>query len=147
MDAMSIEAVDQEQRVFDAVPASARAVRVFVSSKLRDGGATATVISDYELVVSELAANLIEHGDGSGLMVSVDLADDRWWEVAVAGSTAAAGDLVAVAPASWSVAGPLEPSGRGLGIVRRLMDQVTADTHEGRVTIRCRRHRPGRSER
>lgn len=138
---MSIEARDREQREFAAIPASARAARTFVSSILRAGGATAGVISDYELVVSELTANLIEHGDGSELTVTIDVADEQWWEVAVVGTTAAVGVPMMVAPATWTLAGPFEPSGRGLGIVRQLMDQVDAVSTGGHVTIRCRRRR------
>ncbi len=141
MHTMSIETGDREQRDFAAVPTSARAARTFVSATLRAGGATAGVISDYELVVSELTANLIEHGDGSGLTVSVDVADEQWWEVAVVGTTAAVRAPIMAAPATWTLAGPLEPSGRGLGIVRQLMDQVRTDSADGHFTIRCRRRR------
>lgn len=141
MHTMSIEARDREQRDFAAVPASSRAARTFVSAALRAGGATAGVISDYELVVSELTANLIEHGDGSGLTVSIDVADEQWWEVAVVGTTAAVGAPMMAAPATWTLAGPFEPSGRGLGIVRQLMDEVDTDSADGHLTIRCRRRR------
>jgi anti-sigma regulatory factor (Ser/Thr protein kinase) len=137
---MTVEAFDREQRLFAAVPASARAARSFVAASLGAAGATASVISDYELVVSELVANLIEHGDGTGLRISVDVADRQWWDVAVGGTTSAGGDGSA-APSAWRVADPFEPSGRGLGIVRRLMDEVVADSAEGESTIHCRRRR------
>ena len=32
------------------------------------------------------------------------------------------------------------PPGRGLGIVRHLMDEIVTDTTDGQVSIRCRRH-------
>lgn len=137
---MNVGAIDREQRTFEAVPTSARAARQFVIEILRQHGATTTVIGDYALVVSELATNIIEHGGGSRLVICVDVADSEWWEVEVVGGTSATFNQV-LQPDTWTVAGAEQTSGRGLGIVRHLMDHVATDTTDGQVSIRCRRRR------
>ncbi|MBK5331858.1 MAG: hypothetical protein JJD93_07800, partial [Ilumatobacteraceae bacterium] len=55
---MNASAIDRVQQTFEAVPTSARAARQFVTSTLRAHGAANSVISDYALVVSELATNI-----------------------------------------------------------------------------------------
>jgi anti-sigma regulatory factor (Ser/Thr protein kinase) len=137
---MNTRAVDREQREFDATPASARAGRRFVTDTLRQHGATAKVTSDYALVVSELVTNIIEHGDGSGLNILIDVTDPDWWEIEVVGGVAdVPGNLLQ--PDTWTVADADEASGRGLGIVRHLMDAVEASAASGKISIRCRRRR------
>jgi anti-sigma regulatory factor (Ser/Thr protein kinase) len=137
---MNASELDREQKSFDAIPASARAARRFVADTLRMHDASPKVISDYALVVSELVSNIIEHGDGSNMIISLDVADPEWWEVeVVGGSSSAPGNLRR--PDTWTVAGSEEASGRGLGIVRHLMDNVAAGTRNGQLSIRCRRRR------
>ncbi len=137
---MNIGALSRQERTFDAVPASARAARAFVAEILGQGGADAAVIGDYQLAVGELATNVIEHGDGSSLTISVDLADARWWDVEVIGCAPPPGNRV-LEPDAWEVARPAQTSGRGLGIVRQLMDEVVTAVADGRLGIRCRRRR------
>lgn len=137
---MNANATDRVQQTFAAVPTSARAARQFVSSTLRAHGAADSVINDYALVVSELATNIIEHGDGSDLVIFLDVADPDWWGMeVVGGATTASPDVLE--PASWTVADADEPSGRGLGIVRYLMDEIVTDTADSQVSIRCRRRK------
>jgi anti-sigma regulatory factor (Ser/Thr protein kinase) len=137
---MNARAVDREQQSFAAVPGSARLARRFVSETLRLHGATDDLISDYCLVVSELATNVIEHGDGSTMVIFVDIADPAWWELEVAGGATNPGSQL-LEPETWTVAGADEVSGRGLGIVRHLMDDIATELSDGRVSIRCRRRR------
>ncbi len=137
---MNVGASDREERTFEAVPTNARAARQFVAEILRQHRASTRVISDYELVVSELATNIIEHGNGSRLVICVDVADPEWWEVEVVGGTSTATDQV-FQPDTWTVAGADQASGRGLGIVRHLMDHIASDRTDGLVSIRCRRRR------
>ena len=137
---MNASAIDRVQQTFEAVPASARAARQFVTNTLRAHGAVPSVISDYALVVSELASNIIEHGDGSDLVIFLDVADSEWWGMEVVGGASTAPGRV-LEPATWMVAAADEPSGRGLGIVRHLMDEIVTDISNGQVSIRCRRHR------
>jgi len=141
---MNASAIDRVQQTFEAVPASARAARQFVTNTLRSHGAAPGLISDYALVVSELATNIIEHGDGSDLVIFLDVADSEWWGMEVVGGASTAPDHV-LEPATWTVASADEPSGRGLGIVRHLMDEIVTDTTDGQVSIRCRRHKVAHS--
>lgn len=138
--AMNISAVDREQQIFEAVPASARAARKFVGEILRQRGAPVPVVVDFKLIVSELVANAIEHGDESGLTVSVDFSDHQWWEIEVVGGNANSASKMKQ-PNTWTVAGSEQVSGRGLGIVRQLMDEVVSDISDGRIRIQCRRRR------
>ena len=137
---MNGSAVDREQHVFEAVPTSARAGRQFVTDTLREHGATIKVISDYALAVSELVTNIIEHGNGSNLTILLDVADPNWWEVEVVGGASGAPNHL-LHPETWAVADEDEASGRGLGIVRHLMDEIISHTDAGQVSIRCRRRR------
>ena len=137
---MNASAVDRVQETFEAVPASARAARQFVSHTLRAHGAADNVISDYALVVSELATNIIEHGDGSNLVIFLDVADPDWWGMEVVGGASTASSRI-LEPSSWTVAAVDEPSGRGLGIVRHLMDEIVLDASDGQFSVRCCRRK------
>lgn len=128
----------REERVFRATPASARAIRRFVRDALRDARARAEVIADFQLVVSELAANAIEHGDGGDVVVEVDGSRPAWWEVTV--SSTMVGTRLRSAR-EWSIADAEAGSGRGLGIVRRLMDDIRVDRRGDRISVRCRMRR------
>lgn len=137
---MTVGTTDQQWRAFAAVAASARSTRMFVADALRSRGADALVISDYQLVVSELASNVIEHGDGTDLVVGIDVSDPDWWEVEVAYGPAFA-EGQALQPDAWVVADARQFSGRGLGIVRQLMDDVITAASGDHVSVRCRRRR------
>ncbi len=123
-----------------AVPASAHDARIFISASLRQSHAPAGVIADYQLTVSELASNVIEHGDGTELTIIVDMSDPQWWQVEVACSIADGATHI-LHPESWVVTGMDHASGRGLGIVRLLMDDIVVTHDDGRVRIRCRQRR------
>jgi anti-sigma regulatory factor (Ser/Thr protein kinase) len=137
---MNGSAIDREQRTFEGVPTSARGARQFVTETLRSHGATPQVITDYALVVSELATNIIEHGDGSTLIIFLDVSDPEWWELEVIGGSCTSSSHI-LQPDTWAVAAADETTGRGLGIVRHLMDEIVADTTDDQVSIRCRHRR------
>lgn len=139
---MNSSAVDREQKTFEAVPASARAARQFVAETLRSHGASEQVTRDFALVVSELATNVIEHGDGSQLLILLDFTHSDWWEVEVVGG-ASTPSAPWLHPDEWTVASADDASGRGLGIVRHLMDDVSIGSNAGQVSIRCRRTKTG----
>ena len=124
-------------RSFRATPASGRAIRAFVREVLRTADLPGHVASDAELVVSELTANAIEHGAGDELTVVVDVTRRPWLSVSVTCVSDAAPALRAWR--TWAIATPDARSGRGLGIVRRLMDDVDVEARNGRMTVRCRR--------
>ena len=137
---MNVSTVDREQQTFEAVPISARAARQFVTETLRSHGATVQVMKDYALVVSELATNIIEHGDGSSLVIFIDVAHADWWEVEVVGGSSAPSAQL-LQPETWTVASAEKASGRGLGIVRHVMDDISTGSNDGQVSIRCRRRK------
>jgi anti-sigma regulatory factor (Ser/Thr protein kinase) len=137
---MNANAVDREHQTFESVPTSARAARQFVSETLRLHGAPTGVIGDFALAVSELVTNIIEHGDGSTLVIFLDVADPEWWEIEVVGGGSRPPGRV-LDPDSWTVAAADEATGRGLGIVRHLMDEIVTDATDDEVSIRCRQRR------
>lgn len=132
--------VDREQRTFESVPTSAHGARQFVAELLRQHGAPPTEIADCVLVVSELVSNVLEHGNGSEFAVALDVTDPQWWEVEVSSATIDISPWM-LDPDTWIVAAARQISGRGLGIVRKLMDEVITDVTDGRLTVRCRRRR------
>ena len=140
---MNANALDREQQSFAAIPASARAARQFVVTTLRRHEAPPKVISDYALVVSELVTNIIEHGDGGNVLIALDVADPDWWEMEVVGGSATSPSTL-LHPDSWTVATADKASGRGLGIVRYLMDDIVTRTDAGQISVlcRCRRAAP-----
>ncbi|QQS25067.1 MAG: ATP-binding protein [Actinomycetota bacterium] len=75
-------------------------------------------VASAELVVSELATNAVEHGQGDEVVVAVAY-DGGELSIAVT----AEGDGVAE-PAEWNLAGPDALVGRGLGIVKALASAV-----------------------
>lgn len=137
---MNLSAVDREHQIFDAVTASAQAARKFVGAILGQRSAPDSVVVDFRLVVSELVSNVIEHGDGTVLTVFVDFSDHDWWEIEVVGGIALSSRKIKQ-PNEWTIAATEEGTGRGLGIVRQLMDEVITNVSDGNVSVRCRRRR------
>jgi anti-sigma regulatory factor (Ser/Thr protein kinase) len=129
---------DRDSQSFTCKPSSGRSARAFVCSSLARHGATKDLLSDFELVVGELTANAIEHGVGANILVTVDFTDSHWWVVEIAGSSNDVDDNV-LDPNSWAIAEPDAKSGRGLGITRALMDDITTTIESHWLTIRCRR--------
>jgi anti-sigma regulatory factor (Ser/Thr protein kinase) len=138
---MNTSASDREQRSFGSVPTSARAARQFVTDLLRQHGATPAEVNDCALVISELVTNIIEHGDGSPLVIVLDASDPAWWDIEVTSGVASDVPQLVLQPETWTVAGAEDVSGRGLGIVHHLMDHVTTDSTGGQLIVRCRRRR------
>lgn len=126
--------------ILAALPSSAHAAREFIGDYLRECHAAPSVIADFQLTVSELASNVIEHSEGSELTITVDASDPLWWALDVASDiTTAATNMLH--PDSWVVTGSDLTSGRGLGIVRQLMTDIVVNIDNGRLNIRCRQHR------
>lgn len=106
------------------VPARTRSVgeaRHAVTAFLVGNGVPPMVVDDVELMASELVTNAVLHPVPSGhpVRVRVSIGEDVRLEVAHHGATT---DLPAVG--DWRTAPPTALSGRGLGIVRRLADDV-----------------------
>jgi len=126
-------------RHFLLQPPEARLARQFVADELRRNGATGEQIDLFRLAVSELAANAVAHGNRSGWTVGVK-ATRMWLTMDVSGGGAVA-DNVIFEPERWEIAAPDQPTGRGLGIVRQLMDEVSVTTWRGQVRVVCRMRR------
>jgi anti-sigma regulatory factor (Ser/Thr protein kinase) len=98
-------------------------------------GVPAAVRSDLELVVSELATNVIRHTRAPSMTVSVDVepGDGRQeWTVCVENEVVPIpldGDPVVETPVG----------GRGLRIVATIMDGISVTEADGRMTIRATR--------
>ncbi len=120
-DVMSVE--------LDPVLAEVSTARCFVRTNLV--GMPEDVVVDAQLIASELVTNAIEHGVGGPVTVVVQRGVDA---VAVAiESVGPAPDVGAVD--DWRVADAEEISGRGLGIVRALADEVAVTRSPGRLVI------------
>jgi anti-sigma regulatory factor (Ser/Thr protein kinase) len=128
---------DRQQATFAASASGPRRARAFTTESLQRIGAPDDIVVDLTLVASELFTNFVEHSDGRQIEVVVDATDRRWWELAVIGGIGAPPKRVPD-PGTWTVAAMEQISGRGLGIVRRLVDDVALDDDGGRVRIRCR---------
>lgn len=134
--------VGHPRRSFGAGPEAPRLIRDFVTRALELSEAPEEVIEDMRLAASELATNGVEHGDGTGVTVAIDC-DDTWWTLQVESSSA--DHSTPSRPDRWVVAPAEAVSGRGLGIVRSLMDEVEAWSRRGTIVIVCRRRRLPRS--
>lgn len=139
---MGADRSTHHRRSFDAVPFAASAARSFVATTLRDAAVPAPTVDDFKLAISELVSNIVEHGAGGGFDVCIDLTHPDDWRVGIECAAADVGPRPPD-PVAWTLAGPDELSGRGLGIVRALMDEVDVHTAAGRLTINCSvRRRP-----
>lgn len=125
-----------------ARPDEVAVARHVVVDHLTTRGVSSVVIDDIELVTSELVTNAIVHPQSAGrpdvvVHVHVDVSD------AIVLSVANVGPAHAIPPVDeWHPASPTALSGRGLGIVRRLCDDVAVEQHGDHAVVTCRRHLP-----
>jgi serine/threonine-protein kinase RsbW len=120
-----------------ARPADVSQARHAVADYLGARGVSSIVVDDMELVTSELVTNAMVHGRRGSIGVEVDAEG----EVVVAVSNT--GPAQAIPPIEeWRAAAPLAPSGRGLGIVRRLCDDVAVLDIDDTTVVVCRRRLP-----
>lgn len=128
----------------DADTASVPVARRFVRRTLgpvadaHDDPAAAAVVADMELVSSELVTNAIEHGDGPSVHLAVGCDDGR-----VTVEVTSRGNTDEVGPAEeWQIADIESITGRGLGIVRELSDDVTVERRADQLRISVGRRLP-----
>jgi anti-sigma regulatory factor (Ser/Thr protein kinase) len=120
-----------------ARPADVSQARHAVVDYLGARGVSSIVVDDMELVTSELVTNAMVHGRRGSIGVEVDAED----EVIVTVSNT--GPAQAIPPIEeWRAASPVAPSGRGLGIVRRLCDDVAVLEMDDTTVVVCRRRLP-----
>lgn len=122
------------------VPADGRAsssARRHVAAWLRGHGADRRVIDDLSLAASELAANVVQHGDATELWVRLLDTDPLRWTLEVVGGRNPLPPQLSD-PQHWVISRPDSPHGRGLGIVRTVVDEIEVSTERGGLAIRCR---------
>jgi anti-sigma regulatory factor (Ser/Thr protein kinase) len=107
-----------------------------VSAVLTRAGANGDEIHAFRLAVSELASNAVMHGTNMGWTVGVKVTRQRY-TLNVSGGDADEANVI-FHPDRWTVADASRPTGRGLGIVRELMDEVFVERWRGRVRVVCR---------
>jgi anti-sigma regulatory factor (Ser/Thr protein kinase) len=113
-----------------------------VASFLQVSALPSVIVEDLALVTSELVTNALVHPIPSDHPIRVDVSVGG----AVTLEVAHWGPDSALPPvATWEPAPPAEPSGRGLGIVRRLCDDVVVRQDGGWTVISCRRRLPDRA--
>ena len=138
VDGAGTHALDLEVR---ADPGEIGGARHAVVGHLAELGVPMAVIDDIELVTSELVTNAIVHPRperrSNVVHVHVDVSDEIAMSVANVGTTAAIPPVDA-----WQPASPAAMSGRGLGIVRRLCDEVAVEQRGDLAVVRCWRHLP-----
>ena len=115
--------------------------RRFVRDWLTDvDGMDGDVVADLVLVTSELMTNAVEHGTDDE--VQLVLADDGRASTLSVTSRAAERAFDAIGDgSSWNVAEPTSLTGRGLGIVRSLVDDVAVGRTGDRLTITVTKRR------
>jgi len=121
---------------FSSTPLSTRDAREFVAHQLQRVKAAPTMIADFELMVSELVANAVQHGDGGDLWVRLAIDDRACCTLTISSGLATA--IPPIDPSRWGLAPAHHSSGRGLGIVRRLAHEVRLAASGGRLEITCR---------
>ncbi len=86
---------------------------------------------DVELCVSELVTNALEHGDGTGVVVSHGVVEGSFIVTVSNGSHTLPQRAIGRVPVD-------RPSGRGLQIVHALADGVAVYGEHGAVAVSCR---------
>jgi anti-sigma regulatory factor (Ser/Thr protein kinase) len=114
-----------------ADPSELSGVRHRVRSFIENAGGGSDLAADLELVVSELATNVIEHTRSPTLTVSVCRAGDHW--LVEVSDVANLGILDHV-----SLPDQTQASGRGLFVVESIVDDIAIVEVGNSYAIRCR---------
>jgi anti-sigma regulatory factor (Ser/Thr protein kinase) len=122
----------RRSRRFPSSTASIRAARVFVADLLDAETPDWDRRGDVLLATSELVTNAVEHGGTD--FIGVDVAIDAG-SVTVAVDSALTGSIGD--PAMWVGPAAAGPNGRGLMIVRSVVDEVMVSDGDGRLVVRC----------
>lgn len=126
--------------VLDADAAEVASARRFVRRVL-DGEIAAEVVGDLQLITSELFTNAIEHGARDAVELAVECHGDTAEVTVRSGGPADVGPAV-----DWEVAEADSITGRGLGIVRQLADELIVERTDGAFVVTARRRARQRSE-
>lgn len=116
----------------DADLALLKPIRNHVKKVARSLGADEDTIGDFELAVSELVTNVIEHTDDESITMIFQSENDQWiLDVSGADDLDDPGDLRGSRPSTTAL------DGRGLFITQAVMDSVELVDIEQRRYIRC----------
>jgi anti-sigma regulatory factor (Ser/Thr protein kinase) len=111
-----------------------------VGEHLSRHGVSSVVVDDLELIASELITNAIVHPPpmpDAAVLVRVEVSHQVVMTVANVGAAGAIPPVEA-----WVPAAPEAVAGRGLGIVRRLCDDVAVEQRGEFAVVSCHRHLP-----
>ena len=116
-----------------AVAGELAGLRRVVRSYVESAGGDGATVDDLELVVSELATNVIDHTTSPTISITIERTPDSWViQVADVGDRFVLSNIAALPPT-------FERTGRGLFVVRSLVDDLEiVETPTSRV-IRCSR--------
>lgn len=131
--------VNGTRMVLDADAAQVASARRFVRRAL-NGDVDAAVVDDLQLITSELLTNAIEHGSHHQVELSVDCHDGTAEVTVRSIGPADVGPAV-----DWEVADADSITGRGLGIVRHLADELIVERDGGAFVVTARRRARERS--
>ncbi|MFT4864416.1 MAG: anti-sigma regulatory factor (Ser/Thr protein kinase) [Ilumatobacter sp.] len=108
-------------------------LRTAVVRLARQSGAPDNVAETFELAVSELVTNVIQHTTGETVTISFGRADNGW-QLLVSDADELELSEPRVTP------DPTQLAGRGLFIVESMMDLVELVVIDGRQHVRCIKH-------
>jgi len=115
-----------------AEPSMIASLRHRVATLARASGARDELVDDLRLVVSELATNVVQHTDSDTIRMTFRREPTRFvLDVDDAGALTGLEHI--------SAPGPDRLAGRGLSIVRAVMDDVEIVDDDGRRRLRCTR--------
>lgn len=115
----------------DVVGSARRAVHDYLTAR----GVPSAVVDDLQLVTSELVTNGILHGSPGAIGVVVGIDDRDAIELRVSND----GPAVLPPVSTWQAPEDLVVRGRGLGIVRQLVDDAEVVEADEATTVVCRR--------
>lgn len=110
-------------------------LRLQLAMDISDSGADLDVVEEIVLVASELASNVIRHTDDADMTVRLYRTDGEWI-LDVSGA-----DAMDDLPGADGMPDPMQQGGRGLVIVRAMMDEVELVDHDDKRWVRCHKHR------
>lgn len=110
-------------------------LRLQLAMDAADSGADLDVVEDLVLAVSELASNVIRHTDNADMTIRLHKVRSGWI-LDVSGA-----DSMNDLPGADGMPDPMQEGGRGLVIVRAMMDEIELIDDGGRRWVRCHKRR------
>ena len=105
--------------------------RLFVREQT-DGKLPARTSEQMQLATSELVSNALMYGKAGPIVMTVHVSPDAAW-VRIANDSPPTARLPPVS--DWAISGSNDRSGRGLGIVKAVSDQIQVEREGERVAV------------